>query len=434
MKKALQLQGLGVAFNGRTVLKNVHLTLPGVGFTVLLGPSGTGKSTLLRTLAGFNDNNPALQIWGEAHYWKGPCVTGNRPALVMQHSRLLISTVLENLVSALPQRATLTRKQQIDHVAALLDECGQSDLMNLLDKSVVQLAVPVQRAIAILREALSGAHMIMIDEPTSGLDHDQAGSLLSLMKHLSKKHSILVVLHSLSQTRDFADHVVLLASGEVVEQGSRDDFFERPATDLARQFITTGSCAEEPREPLSEESEDNSVLSRAAVEINGGGSKYGPRGFLWLLPNRLAGTPWPGIVQDERYDLESLRSVGVTQLITLTEDPFPAERAAEVGIRCFHSPMPDMEPPTLLQGQDICLTIDAMLAQGEVIAVHCRAGLGRTGTILTAYLIWRGRGELSALKALEQARRIDHRWVQSESQIVFLEEFAQAVTTNSLVA
>jgi atypical dual specificity phosphatase len=80
-----------------------------------------------------------------------------------------------------------------------------------------------------------------------------------------------------------------------------------------------------------------------------------------------------------------------------------------------------MEPPTLTQAQQLCMHMQQQILAGEVIAVHCRAGLGRTGTVLACYLIFEGA---SALDALESVRRIEPKWVQSERQVRFLEEFA----------
>jgi atypical dual specificity phosphatase len=143
-----------------------------------------------------------------------------------------------------------------------------------------------------------------------------------------------------------------------------------------------------------------------------------------LLPGKLAGTPWPGIVHAVQYDLQALKAVGVTQLISLTEEPFQPEIAASHRIACHAFPMPDMHPPSQEQGIALCERIDQLLAAGEVVAVHCRAGLGRTGTVLACYWLWLAQGRLSAVKALEDVRRLEPGWVQSAAQVRFLEEFS----------
>src|SRR5690606_5665688 len=85
--QVLEVEGFGVAFGDRVILAEVNLWLPVRGVTALIGPTGTGKSTLLRSLAGLNDNNPRFRRWGHAAYQGEVVGDGNRPALVQQHAR-----------------------------------------------------------------------------------------------------------------------------------------------------------------------------------------------------------------------------------------------------------------------------------------------------------------------------------------------------------
>lgn len=436
----LSLNNFGVAFGERIILESVTLDIPSPGCTVLLGPSGTGKSTLMRTLAGSNDASPLLRTWGEVHH-EDRC----KPALVMQNSQLLISSVLENLVCNLPDRGELTRLMQIERIRPLLEQTGYGALLERLNQKAVECSLGEQRAIAILRAALSGTSLLMIDEPTARLPEAAAGQILALVECLSNRFGILLVLHNLLEARRVANQIALLADGRIHESGPAGDFFSAPRTESGRIFLATGSCPEVSRSqpeaeappvtsfPHTQESvsapSEPPVKHPSAPPSNTNphahaSQSMGPRGFLWVIPGQLAGTPWPGIVQEAEYDLAALRQVGVTDLLTLTEYPYDQALAARYGIACRHSPMPDMQPPTESQAIALCQHIDQLLASGRVIAVHCRAGLGRTGTLLTAYRLWQADGCLSALKALEDIRRIEPMWVQSQPQVEFLEQFA----------
>lgn len=426
----LELVDYGVAFGDRAVLRSVSFSMPVLGCTVLLGPSGTGKSTLLRTLAACNHANPALRTWGAARYKAQPCTADHHPTLMMQRSRLLVSNVLENLVCELPGRSSLTRSMQVEMVAEMLTRYGQNHLLDALSQKVIERSLGEQRVVSLLRMLMANPPLLMVDEPTTELDADAAESVLGLLEQLSTERAVLVVLHHLQQARRLAGQVVLLANGVVEEAAPGEGFFSAPRSECAKAFLRTGSCPEFDGAALVAQAGPAPVepaFTEAPPALHPRSAAYGPRGFLWLLPGHLAGTPWPGVVHDVRYDLEALRSVGVTRLITLTETPFDATLAGEYGIACTFSPMPDMAPPTLSQGLDLCRQIDACITRGEVVAVHCRAGLGRTGTVLAAYWLWRAAGRIDAPKALDDVRRIHGGWVQSSAQVEFLEKFALVV-------
>ncbi len=94
----LELSGYGVAFGERVVLADVCLDVPERGILVIVGPGGAGKSTLLRTLTGANEGNPSMRTWGSARFAGEPLGSGEVPVLVAQNARLLIGTVLDNLM------------------------------------------------------------------------------------------------------------------------------------------------------------------------------------------------------------------------------------------------------------------------------------------------------------------------------------------------
>ena len=422
----LSLKGFGVAFGEKVVLSSVDLEIPEREVTVLLGPSSTGKSTLLRTLAGFNDANPNLRTWGDATYAGVPIGEGELPVMVSQSARLMMASVLENIVNDLPERRTLTPMQQRELAIRLLDKAGLSELIERLDGPVINLTLAQQRHLSIMRLAACGARLICIDEPTTGLNDDEAERLLDYIATESANQAIMIVLHNQAQARRLQGYTVLLAGGIIQAAAPAEDFFSNPTNDVVSGFIRTGSCPvpapDAALETLDPQTPPPPPMPDAAKKFVS--DSFGPRGFLWLKKGQLAGTPRPGIVHDINYDLKALKRVGVTTLVSLTVRAPEVEEMLEYGINNIWSPVPDMEAPTLTQAVDICRKIDKSLQRGEIVAVHCRAGLGRTGTILAAYLIREGS---EALNALETVRQVEPRWVQSEEQVAFLEKFASVI-------
>jgi atypical dual specificity phosphatase len=423
----LQLEGFGVAFGERIILGSVDLQVEDREVTCLLGPTATGKSTLLRTLAGFNDTNPNLRTWGTALYAGHPVGEGEeRPAMVAQSARLMMASVLENILHDLPERSSLRQPQQRDLAVRLLENAGLYELKDKLAEPVVNLPLVTQRLLAMVRLAAAGPKLLFMDEPTTGLDEADAERLLQHILQEREHRAMLVVLHNQSHARTLGGNTALLAGGVVQEAATTQGFFFAPKSEVAKNFVRSGSCSVPSPDcdpaTLAPDTPPPPPVPKAAHDYVS--DSFGPRGFLWLKKGRLAGTPRPGIFHDIEYDLQALNRVGVTTLLTLTERAPEVEDMKEFGIGNVWFPIPDMQAPSIEQAVEICQQIDTMMQQQEVVAVHCRAGLGRTGTILAAYLIWEGN---DALSALETVRKVEPRWVQSEVQVAFLEVFAQAM-------
>jgi len=425
----LSLRKFGIAFGDKIVLRSVDLDIPETGCFVLMGPAGTGKSTLLRTLCGINEAVANMRTWGEAIYAGAPLGDADRPSLVAQNARLMLSGVLENIMYELPERNSLTLQQQRDLAKRLLIVAGLEELAQRLDAPVVGLPLATQRHLAIMRTAAANPRLLCIDEPTTGLNDDESLALLSYVKFLAERHAVLIVLHNQQEARQLDGYAALLAGGWIQEACTNNRFFNQPESKVTQEFVSNGNCTVPSPNSKAEELDEFAdyptpppMLDEATHYIS---DAYGPRGFLWLKKGLLAGTPKPGVVVDEEFDLKALQRVNIRVLISLTEERFDPELLNRYGIEGWWMPITDMDAPSINEAIGMCARVSERIARQEAIAYHCKAGLGRTGTMLAAQLIWEGS---TALDALEKARRIEPRWVQSERQVQFLQEFASAVS------
>ena len=427
----LELEEYGVAFGEKIILSSVNLKVPVVGNIVLLGPAGIGKSTLFRSVCGINKANPSFRTWGKAKYLGDDLDNQlETPALVSQNVKLMMSSILENVVINLPERQSLQKAQQIDVAKRLLERANLHELTERLDDNVIDLSLGLQRHLAILRTAVANPKLICIDEPTTGLEEDYVEHLLQYISEESKRRAVITILHNQEHAKKLEGMVALLSDGWIHEYSIDKDFYNEPQSKAGKQFIKSGSC------PVIGPEYDEEALQYMDMDlielpppVPKEAKEYvsdalGPRNFLWLKNGILAGTPQPGIVADIDYDLKALKKVGVTKLITLLEKQLDPEPINNYGIENLWFPIDDMQAPDINEAIKWCKRVEKFMAEGEVVAYHCKAGMGRTGTMLTAQLIWEG---MAALDALETARKVEPRWVQSETQIKFLEDFWSAV-------
>jgi atypical dual specificity phosphatase len=144
-----------------------------------------------------------------------------------------------------------------------------------------------------------------------------------------------------------------------------------------------------------------------------------PAGFSWIEKPLLAALARPSDLED----LEWLRIQGIQLLLTLTEDRLRRDWVDEAGLLVYHVPMIDMEAPTVEQLEQCVSVIKRAKDQGLGVAIHCGAGLGRTGVVLAAYFVDAG---LSAQNAISRVRRLRPGSIETEEQAEVIEQFARS--------
>jgi atypical dual specificity phosphatase len=148
-------------------------------------------------------------------------------------------------------------------------------------------------------------------------------------------------------------------------------------------------------------------------------------GFHWVLPSLLGGCAQPGLLGDLDEDITWLERQQVRALITLTENPLQlGSRDLPSALVNVHFPIDDMGIPLPRRAVGLCLQLREMLVQGSPVVFHCKAGLGRTGTMLACMLVTLDR---TPEQALIEVRRVCRLYVQTSAQERFLDHFAEAL-------
>ena len=246
--KLLDLQHARKSFGDNEVLKDISLTVEKGEVLAIIGPSGGGKSTLLRcctlleTLDGgslsFGDCVVATDT-GEGSVYGGRDVLREARThfgLVFQNFNLFPHyTVLKNLVDAPITVQKVPKDQATKKAYQLLEKMG---LEGKQDMVPCELSGGQQQRVAIARALMLDPAVLFFDEPTSALDPELTKGVLKVIRSLADEHmTMVIVTHEMKFARDVADHVIFMDGGVIVEQGLAIDVIDNPQHDRTRAFL-----------------------------------------------------------------------------------------------------------------------------------------------------------------------------------------------------
>jgi len=138
--------------------------------------------------------------------------------------------------------------------------------------------------------------------------------------------------------------------------------------------------------------------------------------FRWLIEHRVAGVSYPR----SEAALLLLKEKGIRSLLSLSEKSPAPDLLARFGLRTEHVPVADFTAPTIGQVEQAVATMNRFLEENLPVAVHCGAGLGRTGTVLACYLVWQG---VSAQDAIERVRSAQPGSVETPEQVAVVAQY-----------
>lgn len=283
MSHAIEIQGLVKEYKpGHPILKGIDLKIGDAGLIAIIGPSGTGKSTLIRCINRLVDPSRGA-IWFEGEgkrvnlaELRGRALREQRRhiGMVFQEYNLVERlSVMENLlcgrlgyVNAFTAWRRNFAKEDIAHAFELLDTVG---LGNFANQRADALSGGQRQRVGIARALASEPAVIVADEPVSALDVSIRAQILRLMAELQRARGLayLFITHDLGVVRALADRVLVMTGGRVVESGSADEVLERPQHAYTQRLLAATPVPDPGRQSMRDAQAQQAFIAKGRTSL-----------------------------------------------------------------------------------------------------------------------------------------------------------------------
>ncbi len=238
VKPIISLASVSKSFGATQVLKEIDLDVRSGEVVVLIGASGSGKSTVLRIMAGLETSDSG-EVWINEVPLHDPGrareIRGHVGMVFQQFNLFPHKTALGNVTLALVKARKMTAADARKRAMEVLDRVGLADRAEHYPS---QLSGGQQQRVAIARALAVEPGIMFFDEATSALDPELVGEVTEVMRGLARDGmTMVVVTHEMGFARKTADRVVFMDKGVIAEQGEPEQIFVNPANERTRQFL-----------------------------------------------------------------------------------------------------------------------------------------------------------------------------------------------------
>ena len=247
---AIHLSDFSAYYGENCIVSDVNLKLPGRGVTSLVGPSGTGKSTILRWLNRINEETEHASFSGKIDVLGRDVLQGypdvtelrRRVGMVFQQPCVFPCSIYDNMLMGLR-----SRKLSKSEARAIIEQSLKSaslwdEISHRLAEPAAALSLGQQQRLCLARTLVMKPEILLLDEPTASIDPVSSRAIEDLVISLGREIPIIMVTHNIGQAKRISDHVIFLCDGKIVEQGPRAHMFSMRSSEKTRTYITEEFC------------------------------------------------------------------------------------------------------------------------------------------------------------------------------------------------
>lgn len=231
----ISIKKISKKYNNKYVFRNISFDINDNEKLLIIGPSGCGKTTLIRCLNGLNKiDSGNIFLNGVKISNIDDVVLKSKVGMVFQNYNLFPHLSVRENVSLAPKLLKMGNEKEIDDLVKRL--LSEVNIINKIDSYPSKLSGGEKQRVAIARTLVTKPEVILLDEPTSALDPATINDFISLLNELSKTTTIVVVSHEMDLIKSFADKVLFLKDGSILEYGTPDDILNSK-NPIVREFL-----------------------------------------------------------------------------------------------------------------------------------------------------------------------------------------------------